>query len=286
MPSVAQQAESPPASVQITGIVRDFKPYGTPAGHVDFENMPKNGMARYAGIVAPLIGDDGKPVHGGTGAKITNQWRDSQNRQISYLLYAESEGDVLGSWGQAGTGGITSAESFAQWFRDVPVYNLSAPLTLTLVRQADGMYLFDDSIDPYYAAKGGFYPIDDQLFGNGSGNGNGNGGGNNDHNFHFTFEIHTEFQYDASMGQSFKFEGTDSVWLYIDGQLVTDLVGVHASHDQFVDLDRLSLGLVDGEWYRLDFFFAQRYEPQSSFRIATNVILDSLPIGTVSAVYD
>jgi len=119
-----------------------------------------------------------------------------------------------------------------------------------------------------------------------NGNGNGNGGGNNDHNFHFTFEIHTEFQYDASMGQSFKFEGTDSVWLYIDGRLVTDLVGVHASHDQFVDLDRDILDLVDGEWYRLDFFFAQRYEPQAHFRIATNVILDSLPIGTVSAVYD
>ncbi len=286
MPSVAQEAEAPPASVQLTGKVRDFKPFGVAGGHIDFENTPENGMARYAGIVAPLIGNDGKPVYGGTGNKITNQWRDSQGRQISYLLYDASQGDVEGSWGQAGTGGITSADSFAQWFRDVPVYNLSAPLTLTLVRQVDGMYLFDDTIDPYYAAKGGFYPIDDQLFGNSGGNGNGNGGGPNDHNFHFTFEVHTEFQYDASMGQSFKFEGTDSVWLYIDGQLVNDLVGVHASHDQFVDLNRPKLGLVDGEWYRLDFFFAQRYEPQAHFSISTNVVLDSLPIGTVSAVFD
>ena len=288
MPSVADEgAESSPETVQITGIVRDFKPVGTQGGHVDFENNPENGMARYAGIVAPLIGDDGKPVFGGTGNKITSQWRDAQGRQISHLLYDEDYGDTEGSFGQAGTGGITSAESFAQWFRDVPVYNLSAPLTLTLVRQANGMYLFDDTIDPYYAAKGGFYPIDDQLFGNGAGNGNGNGGGNNDHNFHFTFEIHTEFQYDASMGQNFKFEGTDSVWLYIDGQLVNDIVGVHASHDQYVDLDRLDpLDLVDGEWYRLDFFFAQRYEPQAHFSISTNVILDSLPISTVSAVYD
>ena len=286
MPSVADEgAESSPETVQITGIVRDFKPVGTQGGHVDFENNPENGMARYAGIVAPLIGDDGKPVFGGTGNKITSQWRDAQGRQISHLLYDPDYGDTEGSFGQAGTGGITSAESFAQWFRDVPVYNLSVPLTLTLVRQADGMYLFDDAIDPYYADKGGFYPIDDRLFGNGGGNGNGNGGGPNDHNFHFTFEVHTEFQYDASMGQSFKFEGTDSVWLYIDGQLVNDIVGVHASHDQFVDLDRPNLELVDGEWYRLDFFFAQRYEPQAHLRISTNVILDCLPIGTVSAVY-
>ena len=287
VPSVAQETgEDPPETMQLTGKVRDFKPVGAQGGHVDFENTPENGMARYAGIIAPLIGNDSKPVYGGTGNKITNQWRDSQNRQISYLLYDEDYGDVEGSWGQAGTGGITSADSFAQWFRDVPVYNLSAPLTLTLVRQADGMYLFDDAIDPYYVDKGGFYPIDDRLFGNGGGNGNGNGGGPNDHNFHFTFEVHTEFQYDASMGQSFKFEGTDSVWLYIDGQLVNDLVGVHASHDQFVDLDRQILGLVDGEWYRLDFFFAQRYEPQAHFSISTNVILDSLPISTVSAVFD
>ncbi len=288
VPSVAQEAtEEPPETIQVTGIVRDFKPVGTAGGHPDFENNPENGMARYAGIIAPVIGDSGKPLFAGTGNKITNQWRDAQNRQISHTLYDASLGDVEGSWGQPGTGGITSADTFAQWYRDVPVYNLSAPLSLTLVRQANGMYVFDDLIDPYYAAMGGFYPIDDQLFGNGTSGGNGNGNGNtNEHNFHFTFELHTEFQYDASMGQSFQFEGTDSVWLFIDGQLVNDLVGVHASHDQFVDLNRPGLGLVDGEWYRLDFFFAQRYEPQAHFRISTNVILDSLPIATVSAVYD
>ena len=74
------------------------------------------------------------------------------------------------------------------------------------------------------------------------------------------------------------------MWLYIDGILVNDLVGVHAAHDQFVDVDRL--GLADGEWYQLDFFFAQRYMPQSHFRIETNILLESLPIATVSAVFD
>ncbi len=289
-PSVADDTETP-ETITITGIVRDFKPAAVPGGHADFQNNPENGMARYAGIVGPLIGDDGKPQFGGIGNKITNQWRDDENRQICYCLYDASFGDVEGSWGQPGTGGITAAESFAMWFRDVLVYNLSAPLELTLVRQADGMYLFDDELDPYYADLGGFFPIDDQLFGNGGGNGNGNGN-QNEHNFHFTFEVHAEFQYDAAAGQNFKFEGTDSVFLFIDGRLVTDLVGVHASHDQYVDLNRPSFGpagdalLVDGEWYRLDFFFAQRYKPLSHFRILTNILMDSRPIATVSAAFD
>ncbi|MHC4274805.1 MAG: fibro-slime domain-containing protein [Planctomycetota bacterium] len=278
--------EGPPATIELTGIVRDFRAVGLNGGHSDFENNPGNGMARYAGNLAPLIGENSKPVFTGNGAKITNQWRDAQNRQISHLLYEAFPlpGDVEGSFGQPGTGGITSAGTFAHWFRDVPVYNMSMPLTLTLFRQADGMYVFDDQMDPYYIERDGFFPVDDQLFGNSLSNGNGNGNGNDDHNFHFTFELHTRFQYDAALGQSFKFEGTDTVWLYIDGHLVNDLIGVHAAHDQYVAVDRL--GLEDGEWYELDFFFAQRYMPQSHFRITTNLLLVSLELPTVSAVHD
>jgi fibro-slime domain-containing protein len=269
-----------PETIQITGVVRDFKATDEMGGHPDFENTPGNGMARYGGNVAQLIGDDGKPVFTGNGAKITNQWRDAQNRQISYSLYQNFPlpGDVEGSFGQAGTGGITSASTFADWFRDVPVYNMSMPLTLTLVRQANGMYVFDDQMDPDYIELDGFYPIDGRLFGDSGGN------AAMDHNYYFTYEVHTHFQYDAAADQSFKFEGTDTVWLYIDGQLLNDLVGVHASHDQYVSVDRL--GLQDGEFYQLDFFFAQRYMPQASFRIETNILLESLPITTVSAVFD
>ncbi|MHC5016817.1 MAG: fibro-slime domain-containing protein [Planctomycetota bacterium] len=276
--------EGPPASIELTGVVRDFRAVGLNGGHPDFENSPGNGMTRYAGNLAPLIGEDGKPVFTGNGAKITTQWRDAQNRQISHLLYENFPlpGDVEGSFGQPGTGGITSARTFAHWFRDVPVYNKSMPLTLILYRQADGTYVFDDQMDPHYIERDGFFPIDDQLFGNSVGNGNGNG--NNDHNFHFSFEVHTRFQYDAALGQSFMFEGTDTVWVYIDGVLVNDLVGVHAAHDQYVDVDRL--GLEDGQWYELDFFFAQRYAPQSHFRITTNLFLVSLAVPTVSVVCD
>ena len=48
-PSVAQEAaEGNLDTIQITGLVRYFKPVGTQGGHVDFENTPENGRARPA----------------------------------------------------------------------------------------------------------------------------------------------------------------------------------------------------------------------------------------------
>ena len=66
------QEGGPPESVKITGVVRDFKAMDQSGGHPDFENNPENGMGRYAGNMAVLIGDDGKPIFKGGGAKITN----------------------------------------------------------------------------------------------------------------------------------------------------------------------------------------------------------------------
>ena len=112
-------------------------------------------------------------------------------------------GEIEGSLGVADNGGIQSADSFNQWFRDVLGVNVSAPLTLTLVRQSDGTYVFDDLSDPTYSARGGFFPIDDKAFGNSD--------GSPDHNFHFTYELHTTFTYDASVAQFFQVTGNDDV---------------------------------------------------------------------------
>lgn len=274
--AVAAGGEGPPEFIDLTGVVRDFKERTAEGGHPDFERRPDNGFGLYVGNIAREQGDDFKPVFTGEGFKVNSQWRDSDDRPISHHLFDASKGDTAGSQGAPDTGSITSAESFAQWYRDELGVNMSQPLSIRLWRQGDGTYVFDDSQDEKYTELGGFFPIEDDLF--------GNPGGSPDRNFHFTYEIHGEFIYDDDAGQVFKFVGDDDVWVFINGQLVIDLGGVHTAEEQYVDLDRL--GLEDNETYMLSFFFAERHRTQSNFRIVTNLELESVDLPTMSADFD
>jgi len=268
--------DDPPETIELTGIARDFLEESVEGGHPDFEKVPDHGFGHYVGNVSPQLGDYGKPVFVGGGHKAREQWRDSQGRPICYLLYDKDLGDQEGLLGPADDGGIDSPRSFSLWYRDLPGINISAPLTVTLQRQADGTYMFDDKLDETYAARGGFFPLDDKLF--------GNSGGWPDHNFHFTYELHGDFVYDATAGQFFKFIGDDDIWVFIDGRMVIDLGGVHPAHEQYVDVNRL--GMTDGETYRLDFFFAERHRTEANFRITTNLPLVSVELPTVSVMHD
>lgn len=265
-----------PEIIYLTGIVRDFRERTAEGGHPDFERQPDHGFGLYCGNIATQLGPDKKPVFTGEGFKVKAAWRDSQGRPICYSLYDASQGDYQGEEGAADAGAIDSEASFASWFRDVPGVNMSKPLALRFQRQADGTYVFDDKTDPLYDPLNGFFPIEGQLF--------GNPGGSPDRNFHFTFELHTEFTYDADGGQLFKFVGDDDVWVFINGELVIDLGGVHSATQQYVDLNRL--GLTDGESYELSFFFAERHRTQSNFRIVTNLELESVQLPSISAAFD
>jgi fibro-slime domain-containing protein len=272
-PALASEA---PETLELTGIVRDFREHSAENGHVDFERRPDAGFGHYCGNVAPYLGEDGKPVYTGEGWKLNSQWEDAYGRPICYLLYDEEAGDSAGSMGVSSTGGIASQESFDMWFNDVPGVNMSKPLTITLHRQQDGSYLFDDKLDPLYDELNGFFPVEDELL--------GNPGGSPDRNFHFTFELHTEFTYDAGGQQVFKFIGDDDVWVYINDQLVIDLGGVHAATEQYVDLNRLDL--EHNKSYELKFFFAERHRTQSNFRIQTNLKLESVDLPSITAAFD
>jgi fibro-slime domain-containing protein len=270
-----------PATITLTGVVRDFREMNTAHGHADFERTPTRGFAHYANQVNDLLDEDGKPVFHNTGRKVTTEYRDAQGRnRIQTKDYIQSRpGDVNGALETVDGGSLTTAANFRQWYREAPGINMSAPLSLTLVRQVGtNIYTFDDRTDPFYAPRGGFFPINYELFGN-------SGGSTPNQNFHFTYEIDTQFVYRRNNGQVFTFRGDDDVYVFIDGKMVIDLGGVHAAVEQTIDLDRLSW-LVDGNTYDLKFFFAERHRTQSNFRMSTSITLQNAPLPVTDALFD
>ena len=184
--------------------------------HPDFENMC---CSAQTGLVLNTLGVDGTPVYNAAN----------------------------------GSGYITSAASFADWYSSSygPYVLGEKSLSLTLDNGGSG--------NTYSYANGSFFPLDGQLGGN-----QGYG-----HNYHFTFRLNTSFTYQA--GQNFTFTGDDDVWVFIDGKLVIDLGGVHGAMSQGVNLD--TLGLTNGNDYAFDLFFAERHTTDSNFRIDTSILL-------------
>jgi fibro-slime domain-containing protein len=148
----------------------------------------------------------------------------------------------------------TNAENFSQWYNDLPGVNARTEIDLALEpspRRA-GFFIFSDT---------SFFPIDGELFGNEG----------NQHNYHFTLETHATFKYIG--GETFRFTGDDDMWVFINRRLAIDLGGLHEPESAEVSLDLLASthGLVVGEVYPLDFFFAERHTVQSNFTIETSI---------------
>ena len=119
-------------------------------------------------------------------------------------------------------GGITSADTFAQWYTDVPGVNQTMLVPLSLSRDESGTYTISRE----------FTPIDDELFGD---------------NLYFTAEIHTRFTYEG--GELFSVRADDDLWLFINGKLALDQGGVHGpslTTTAYLDEVASDLGITGG----------------------------------------
>lgn len=268
-----------PTTMTLSGVVRDFRELSETGGHADFERTPTRGFAHYNGQVADTLDTEGKPQFLSTGYKVTTEWRDAQGRNIipPRPHLASKSGDRAGAKETVLGGSLTTKTNMDKWYRDTAGTNMSASLAVTLRRQTNSnMYTFDDKTDSMYMSRGGFFPINGELFGNSRGE---------TKNFHFSYEISTRFVYKRGTGQVFTFTGDDDVYVFIDGKLVIDLGGVHAAVNQTIDLDRCTW-LEDSKTYTLKFFFAERHRTQSNCRIDTTLTLLPAELPTVSALAD
>ena len=144
--------------------------------------------------------------------------------------------------------------NFDTWYNDVPGVNLSTAISLPLTATAG-------ATDFFVYNNLSFFPIDNQLFGNEG----------LSHNYHFTLEAHTHFRYQG--GETFSFSGDDDTWVFVNRHLAINLGGIHGTESATISLDPSAgaLGLVQGERYQLDIFFAERHTVGSTFTIRTSI---------------
>jgi fibro-slime domain-containing protein len=173
--------------------------------------------------------------------------------------------DTRGIAGFTSTGGITSADTFSQWYRNIMGTNLAMSKTISLRRNEMGVYEY---------LSDAFHPIDGLMYGNEG----------EAHNNYFTFTFEAGFVYDQCVGQFMEFEGNDDVWVFVNGELAMDIGGVLPGTGQYLDLDRL--GLEDGAYCELHFFHANRNPLESVFRLRTNIQLDGSGLKMITASFD
>ncbi len=146
---------------------------------------------------------------------------------------------------------LVSNANIGKWWteEEFPVHET----TIQFSHLGGGQYLFKDM--EFFPLNGPFTGVNDNP------------------NYSFAAHFQKTFMYDGAPGQNFYFSGSDDVWVFLNGNLVLDIGGVHLpAEDSFVleaELNRL--GIQAGDDVTLDFFIAERKKPSSQAIITINI---------------